>query len=330
MQYPIAIFVERIAMADTFAHIGAPNSKSRSYLMGMALVFTAGVCWSFGGLWLRLISSSDIWQVFLYRSIFLMIAMVPIIFYANRGRFFDIFYRAGWNGIIAGFCLALASLSYILALTYTTIANAAFMIGAVPFFSALLGWWLLRERVSKQTMIAIAVAFCGMGLMVGAGVGGGAIIGNMLAVYASLAFACYTVILRWDERAEMLPSVFWSGIFVAGFALVILVFPSPFRETHGISTLVISGHDLALCMIMGFVQLALGLILYTLGAKSVPAAELGLATLVEPVLGTAWVWLFVNEVPTMMTLIGGAIIMAAIAGRAMSGVMQNRLPRAGV
>ncbi len=317
-------------MASAFTQTQAAFPASRTYITGMALVIAAGTCLSFGGLLFRLISSSDVWQVFLYRSVFLILAMVPIILYANKGKFFSIFYRAGWNGVIAGFCLALASVSFITSLTYTTVANAAFMVGSVPFFSALLGWWLLREKVSKQTVIAIAVAFCGMGLMMGAGIGDGQILGSFLALYASLAFACYTVILRWNERAEMLPSVFWSGVFVAGFAFVILVFPSPFRASYGISELAISGHDLALCMTMGMAQMALGLILYTIGAKWVPAAELGLATLVEPVLGTLWVWIFINEVPSNMTLAGGVIIMAAIAGRAMSGVMKNRLPRAGV
>lgn len=250
-QYYGAFYMERMAMASAFTQTQAAFPASRTYITGMALVIAAGTCLSFGGLLFRLISSSDVWQVFLYRSVFLILAMVPIILYANKGKFFSIFYRAGWNGVIAGFCLALASVSFITSLTYTTVANAAFMVGSVPFFSALLGWWLLREKVSKQTVIAIAVAFCGMGLMMGAGIGDGQILGSFLALYASLAFACYTVILRWNERAEMLPSVFWSGVFVAGFAFVILVFPSPFRASYGITELAISGHDLALCMTMG-------------------------------------------------------------------------------
>ncbi|MGI9482788.1 MAG: DMT family transporter [Hyphomicrobiales bacterium] len=313
------------------ASVCSPADESRlvssSYMAGIGLVFLAGICWSLGGILFRLISHADVWQTLFYRSIFMMNAMVPVIIFMNKGRFVDAFKKAGLNGAIAGFCIALASISYVLSLTYTTVANASFMIGAVPFFSAALGWWLLRESVSAKTVTAIAVAASGMGLMVFDSVGAGQFIGNALALYSSLAFACFIVLLRWNGKTEMAPALFWSGLFVSLIAALILVVPNPFRPSEGLSSLAPPVQDFFLFAVMGFVQLGLGLFLYTRGAKTVPAAELGLLSLVEPVLGAFWVWLFISETPTLMTIVGGALIMSAIAGQAASGVVRKRLPR---
>ena len=92
-QYYGAFYMERMAMASAFTQTQAAFPASRTYITGMALVIAAGTCLSFGGLLFRLISSSDVWQVFLYRSVFLILAMVPIILYANKGKFFSIFYQ---------------------------------------------------------------------------------------------------------------------------------------------------------------------------------------------------------------------------------------------
>ena len=324
----LGLFVS-IAMAET-QHTLAPVSRlegGNTYAIGLVFVLLAGLCWSLGGLLFRLISDANVWQVLFYRSVVLALTLVGIIAVINKGRLLRVLKEAGFTGIIAGFCMALSSLTYISSLTFTTVANASFMVGSVPFFSALLGWVLLREKVNFTLALAIAVAFCGIGLMVVNGFGGGKIIGSLLALYASLAFACFTVLLRWNGKVDATPAVFWGGILLALMCFPILLFPTTFDSGSGLSAFAISMRDIAICATMGVVQVGLGLVLYTYGAKHLQAAELGLMTLVEPVIGTFWVWLIVNERPDVMTLIGGAIILAAIAGHALSVIRKKKLPR---
>lgn len=314
-------------MAQVTISRSASTAPSNYCLAGVFIVLMGGVCWSVGGILFRLMTQAGLWQIFFYRSMFLTAVMVPIILILNKGQFIAVFRRAGWNGLIAGVCLALASLAYVSALNYTTVANAAFMIGAVPLFSAVIGWILLGEKVRAPTCIAIAIAISGVAVMVSSGLKSGQILGNTLALYSALCFACYSVLLRWDRKNELTPSVFWSGAIVMIVAAAMLWFESPPGVASWISSFAINAVDLANAAVMGIIQMGLGLLLYTIGARRVQAAELGLLSLTEPVLGGFWVWLVVNEVPDRMTIIGGILIMAAITGQAIAGTRRKRVPR---
>jgi len=305
----------------------APASAApQSYLTGVVLVLFAGLCWSSGGLLFRLVEDAGVWQIIFYRSFSLTIAMAMVIPTMNRGRFFSVVMGAGSSGLICGFCIATASFSFLLSLNYTTVANSVFMLAAMPFFAAFLGWWILRERVRVNTWTAMAIAFLGLGVMVIAGFQAGDAIGNILALYAAFAAACFSVLLRWGQDTDMMPAIFHAGWFGMIFAGILLSFPSPWSEVYGLSQYAISWHDLAFCVLMGFMQLALGLVLFTLGARSVPAAELTLLSLSEPLLAPVWVWLAVGEIPKIYTIVGGAILMTALVYQALSGARRKPMP----
>ncbi|MGI9372852.1 MAG: DMT family transporter [Hyphomicrobiales bacterium] len=212
--------VSSIAMAEIQHSMGttAPLEGKNTYAIGFGFVLMAGFCWSLGGLLFRLISDANVWQVLFYRSVVLALTLVVVIASTNKGHLVGILRNAGYTGVIAGFCVALSSLTFIFSLTFTTVASASFMVGSVPFFSALLGWVLLRERVSLALALAIAVAFCGIGLMVVNGISDGQIIGNLLALYAALSFACFTVLLRWNGKTDTTPAVFWVVFCLHCFA----------------------------------------------------------------------------------------------------------------
>jgi drug/metabolite transporter (DMT)-like permease len=192
------------------------------------------------------------------------------------------------------------------------------LFATAPFMAAVLGWVVLRERVRLATWIAIVIAIAGIAVMVADKSGSVAIKGSLAALGSAFGFAIFTVALRWGRTGEMLPAVFLSGLFAIIITLVICVSLQ--------LPLILSPNDGVISMGMGVFQVGAGLILYTLGSRSLPAAELALLSLAEVLLGPIWVWLFLGETASLNTLIGGMVLLAAIAGNALSGKRRKPPP----
>jgi drug/metabolite transporter, DME family len=164
------------------------------------------------------------------------------------------------------------------------------MLGAPPFFAALLGRLILGERVRRLTILAMVLTATGILVMVSGGLVLGTVAGNLLALGASCCFSIFSVLLR-RGRHDMLPCAAIAGMFAALVALPIAI-----SEASGIgAALMLSPRDLALCAVMGSVQVGLGLTVFTVGARHVPAAELALLSMTELVLAPIWVWLGVER-----------------------------------
>lgn len=192
------------------------------------------------------------------------------------------------------------------------------LFATAPFMAAVLGWIVLREPVRAATWTAIVIAIGGIAIMVADKSGDVALKGSLAALGSAFGFAVFTVALRWGRTGEMLPAVFLSGLFA-------IVITSAICLSRGL-TFVLSPSDGGIAMGMGVFQVGAGLILYTLGSRSLPAAELALLSLAEVLLGPLWVWLFLGETASVNTLIGGAVLLAAIAGNALSGKRRKPPP----
>lgn len=299
------------------------SSPSR-YVAGAGFAFAGAVCWSLGGALVRLTSGVDAWQIIFYRSATVLACMVLWLAWRFGARLPHLLLAAGSNGVIAGVLVGTAGLTYVAALFYTTVAQAIFMTGISPFLSALLGWWILRERVPAITWLAMTMALVGMGLIFAASPSGGAIVGTALAIYSALCFSCYAVSLRWGQKAEMSVALIWNALFLIVIAALAILLPTGLRATHGFADFAVGWWNLAMIAIMGVVQLSVGLILFTIGSRSVPAAQLSLIALTEPTLSPVWAWLVAKEVPSPWTLAGGAVILAAIIIQALVGAARER------
>ena len=286
---------------------------------GLIFVFMAGVLWSTVGLGIRLIDEATVWQILLYRSISLSLFLATVIYLRSRGNLFEVVKAAGLPGCIAGLALVGAYSGGIYGIQSTSVANAMLLFASAPFMAAILGWIFLREKVRKATWIAILFAILGIGIMVQDKTqGGAALLGNLAALGSAFGFAVFTVALRWGRSGDMLPAVFLSGIFAIFITSSICLFSGlPFQ---------ISVNDTSISMGMGIFQVGAGLVLYTLGSKTLPAAELTLLSLAEVLLGPLWVYLFLNEVATLNTLFGGLVLLLAIAGNAISGARRKPPP----
>jgi len=291
---------------------------SLSYFNGVLLVLLAGVFWSTMGLGIRQIEYANVWQILLYRSISLATFLFILISLRSGLRPFTTIRRVGSAGVIGGFGLVFAFAGGIYAIQTTTVANAMFLFASAPFFAAILGWIILRESVRRSTWIATVVAIIGIGIMVIDGISAGHIIGNSAALLSALGFAVFTIALRWGKLEDMLPAVFLAGVFAIMVSLIVC-----FSKGYALT---LSANDASIAFALGVFQVGMGLAVYTIGSKVVPAAELALLSMTEVLLGPFWVWLFLGELTSAYTLTGGLILLLAIAGNALTGLRRKPVP----
>ena len=281
------------------------------YGTGIALVLAAGVLWSFMGLAIRLIPAAGTWQVVLWRSVGMVPVLAAVIALRSGGRSAAALRGAGAAGVLGGAGLIAAFLGAIYAIQTTGVANAVFLYSASPLFSALLGRLVLGERVRPATWGAIALAGVGIGVMVQDGLARGDVLGDAAALASALGFAGFTVALRWGRVGDMYPAVLLGGLFTIALAGAAILAAG--------GTILLPPRDAAIAMGMGAVLLAIGMVIYTIGSRVVPAGELALFSMTEVLLGPVWVWLFLGETASTAALTGGAILLTAIAGNAVTG-----------
>lgn len=287
------------------------------YKTGVGMVLAAGLLWSFQALIIRQIEDAGPWAVLAWRSAAMVPVLLACLARAERGSPLPALRQAGLAGILGGVALVVAMGGTILAFQTTTIANAAFLLAASPFLAAVLGRLILGEAVASRTWAAIALALVGIFLMVREGLAAGALVGNLAALLAALGFAAFTVSLRWRRVANSLPStILGAGFAVVAGALATVQLGQP---------LMIPAADLMWCVLMGVVTMSGGMVLYTLGSRVVPSAELTLLSNTEVLLAPVWVWLIMGETASANTLVGGAVVLAAILFNAFAGV-RRRVP----
>ncbi len=267
---------------------------------GPILIFLGACCLSFGGLIVKSFEGATLWQILFWRSIFFSIAVVIFLLITHKRNIFNSFYKSGFPGLIGGLILSLGYSGYVFAMYNTTVANTNFIIQTQTIFLAVFGYIFLKEKISKLTLASIILAFTGIILMVGNSLSPGQMSGNMVAFIMPISFATLVLIVRKFPDTDMVPMQFIAGI---GATIIGYLFSSKIS---------ISSHDIFLGFLAGFFQVGLGFILITIGARRTLSALVGIIMLTEAVLGPLWAWLFANENPPSVVLIGGAIVISAV------------------
>lgn len=265
---------------------------------GQVYVALAALAWSSAGLLQRELAVGTATQI-AGRALFAVLALLAFVSVSERGGVVRAFVSMRRAELAVAACTAVASGTFIVALNHTTVANVLFMQAVAPIAAALIAWAGLREAVSRRTAVAMVVALGGAGLMVG-GPGGARGLGMALSVVMTLSFALSVVITRHRRDISMAPAICLSQVLV-------LAAVGPFAHPG-----TVGAHDLALIVALGVGQIGLGLAFLTMGARLIPAAEVALITLLEVVLGPLWVWLALSERPGTATLLGGAVVVAAV------------------
>lgn len=265
---------------------------------GQVYVALAALAWSSAGLLQRELTVGTATQI-AGRALFAAIALLLFVASTERGDTARVFLRMGRAELAVAVLTAIASGTFIVALSHSTVANVLFMQALSPIAAALIAWVALREGASRRTVAAMIVALAGVGLMVG-GPGGAHGLGLAFSVVMTLSFALTLVITRHRRDISMAPAVCLSQVLV-------LVVVGPFAHPG-----TVGARDLGLIALLGFGQIGLGLAFLTMGARLIPAAEVALITLLEVVLGPLWVWLALSERPSTATLLGGATVVVAV------------------
>jgi len=283
--------------------------SQNTYIYAFTVVFFAGIFWSFGALTVRyMVDGHDyVFQYLFYRGISISIILLIYLFITERFSFYKNFFKIGPSSVIGGLFLATAFTGFIFSITMTTAAVTLFMLASMPFIAAIVGYFVLGEVLKRSTLIAMIVAFIGVCIMIINDSITGTALGAIIGFISATGFALYTVTIRWKPETPKFTTVVLAGVFCAIFAFFILDFSvKPFTSMPIINSY--------LSLLHGFL-VASGLILYSLGAKYLPSAELALLSLMEVVGGVLWVWLpifGINEVPSPTVIIGGIIITVAV------------------
>ena len=289
-----------------------PGSEpDRGRVTGRLWVLSAGLCMSLGGPIIRLADDSTPWQFLFYRSIGAA-AIILVYFLVTRRPVLELVRSAGVNGLVGGLGLAVAFTGYVWGVMHSTVANALFLISASPLVAAFLGWMVLRERVARSMWFAMFGVIVGVTIMIGEGLAEADLLGDLAALASAVGFAGFSVAIRRGRDTDMSPTILIGAAITTAFSAVM--------AAAGGTGLAAPMMDVGLAAAYGVLVIGAGIFMLTIGARNVPAAELLVLSLTEVVFASIWVWLAFGEVPSVLTLVGGLIILGSIGGQAVVGM----------
>jgi len=276
--------------------------------LAIPLVIIAGLIWSFGPLVVRNIdgSSDVVWQYLFTRGIVIFILLNFYLFFEEGLDFYKNYLKIGMSGIVGGIGLGTAMIGFIWSITNTSAAITLLCLAAMPFITALLGFLFLKERISLNVWISIVVASIGILIMSIESFSLGSINGLIFGIISAIGFSIFSVSLRWNKETPKLTTVAVAGLFTFFLSMLIILQNNLDFFSSSKNESLFALHGTLVCM---------GLILYSTGSKTIPAAELTLLSLTEIIGGIFWVWIPVfgiNEVPSNNTIIGGFLIFMSI------------------
>ena len=282
--------------------------KLKNEGVAIPVVLIAGILWSFGPLVVRYMNQPELvpWQYLFARGITIFILLNIYLFFEEGLDFYKNYLKIGLSGLVGGIGLGTAMITFIWSITHTTAAITLLCLSSMPFITALLGFLFLKEKISTNVWVAIIIATIGILIMAIGDFEKGSLFGLTFGVISALGFSVFSVSLRWRKETPKFTTVAISGIFCALISSVVII------ETQ--SNFLSSSFNQGLFSVHGTL-VCLGLILYSIGSKNIPAAELTLLSLTEVIGGIFWVWLpilGINEIPSNTTVIGGFLIFLAI------------------
>jgi len=267
---------------------------------GFILVLLGAITLSFGGLIVKSFEGANLWQILFWRSVFFCFVIIIFLTITYKRKFFKAFINSGIPGVIGGIILGCGFFSYVFAMYNTTVANANFIIQTQTLFLAIFGYLFLKETISKITLISIILAISGITLMLGDSLTSGQMMGNVIAFIMPISFAVLIIIVRKYPSVDMIPLQFIAGIVAMIIGYVVA------------GRVDISLHDIFLGFLAGFFQVGFGFIFITIGARTTPSAVVGIIMMSEAIFGPLWAWIFINEKPPLIVLIGGSIVLSAV------------------
>jgi len=277
----------------------------------LLLVLAAALLWSTGGLFIKWTTLSA-FELTFGRS--LLAAITVAIFTRREG------YRLNTMTVLTSLLYAALLLLFVIATKLTTAANAIFLQYTAPIYVLVLEPLFYKEKFRRADLFAVAACIAGMSLFFMGKLRPQDVSGNFTALASGLCFAFYILLLRHPhtQRVNRASSVIYGNLLLVIFTAVVIIY---FNGTAGH----ISVHDAVSVLYLGVVQIGVAYTLFTLGmARGVRSLDAGIVGYIEPVLNPIWVFIFLGERPSGWALVGGAIIIAAVASHAIFGARKAK------
>ena len=276
--------------------------------IAIPVVLFAGILWSFGPLVVRYMESPHMvpWQYIFGRGLTIFIILNLYLYFEEGLNFYKNYKKIGRSGIIGGCGLGVAMITFIYSITNTSAAVTLLCLAAMPFFTAILAYLFLKEKISVNVWVSIFIASVGIIIMAIGNTEKNSLIGFLFGLASSIGFSVFSVSLRWRKETPKFTTVAVAGLFCFVFATVMILVTEQSFFASSYNSSMFSLHGTLVC---------LGLILYSIGSKAIPAAELTLLSLTEVIGGIFWVWLplfGINEVPSINTIIGGFFLFVSL------------------
>lgn len=276
--------------------------------IAIPVVLFAGLLWSFGPLVVRYMDQpgESPWQYIFARGLTIFIVLNLYLYFEEGKNFLKNYLKVGVSGLIGGCGLGIAMITFIYSITNTSAAVTLLCLAAMPFFTALLGFLFLKEKISFNVWIAIGIATVGIIIIALGNTEKSSLIGLIFGMTSSIGFSIFSVTLRWRKETPKFTTVAVAGLFCVIVALTFIAINKSQILSTSYNGAMFSLHGTIVC---------LGLILYSIGSRAIPAAELTLLSLTEVIGGIFWVWLplfGINEVPTTNTIVGGFFLFISL------------------
>ena len=276
--------------------------------LAIPVVLFAGILWSFGPLVVRYMDQPELvpWQYIFGRGLTIFIVLNLYLFFEEGIVFYKNYLKIGVSGFIGGIGLGIAMISFIYSITNTSAAITLLCLAAMPFFTAILAYLFLKEKISINVWISIFIATVGIIIMAIGNTEKNSLIGFIFGLASSIGFSIFSVSLRWRKDTPKFTTVAIAGFFCFIFATIVILITKQTFFSSSYNSSMFSLHGILVC---------LGLILYSIGSKAIPAAELTLLSLTEVIGGIFWVWLplfGINEVPSTNTIVGGFFLFVSL------------------
>ncbi len=276
--------------------------------VAVPVVLFAGILWSFGPLVVRYMDDPHMvpWQYIFGRGLTIFILLNLYLYFEEGINFYKNYKKVGRSGLIGGVGLGIAMISFIYSITNTTAAITLLCLAAMPFFTAILAFLFLKEKISLNVWISIIIATVGIVIMAWGNTEKNSLLGFLFGIASSIGFSIFSVSLRWRKETPKFTTVAVAGLFCFIFASIMILVTKQTFFSSSYNSSMFSLHGTLVCF---------GLILYSIGSKAIQAAELTLLSLTEVIGGIFWVWLpllGINEVPTTNTIVGGFFLFISL------------------
>jgi drug/metabolite transporter (DMT)-like permease len=276
--------------------------------IAVPVVLFAGILWSFGPLVVRYMDNPNLvpWQYIFGRGLTIFTILNLYLYFEEGKDFWKNYLKIGKSGVVGGSGLGIAMICFIYSITNTSAAITLLCLAAMPFFTALLAFLFLKEKITISVWVSIAIATIGIAIMAFGNSGENSFVGFVFGITSSIGFSVFSVSLRWRKETPKFTTVAFAGFFCFVFATIMILSKDQVFFSTSYNSSLFSLHGTLVC---------LGLILYSIGSKAIPAAELTLLSLTEVIGGIFWVWLplfGINEVPDTNTIIGGFFLFISL------------------